>query len=576
MIKRIRARAQILILLVVMIMLVSLLFALVQTSFLSNYRQTLKDTARATNRTAINSLYMEINELWYEISVISGIIASSEEVQRYAHRDMALNDILPPARLAVNLARSGTGKIESVIITDFVAPPLFAYGPRDMAVLADAEHIIFTEGRQIFSPTYFTLRMQNDFIPYSINYVNTPEEYPQMYVVIIYNIDSIARIMESVDAQYGTILALFYGNEQLLLSNAALSPEDYPEAIYLFTAYDIRTSDLEVRRLLRMDWQLVAYLDYGRLLSHMQHLERLTLMVNLALAATFIFFIVLIQQQINRPIRQIIRFMENRLKNPQASLSIGVRNEISIVAEGLNHMLDEIYIANQEKLKSQERIYSIELEQKRVENASLMNQINPHFLYNTLNCMRGIALSHAERDIARMIDAMVYIFRYSVKSGASATVREEMQSIRRYMEIVSIRHDGRISVQEDIAPEIEDYLMPKMILQPIVENAVFYGLEPVSRRGSVTIRCRMEGDFLTFVVEDDGKGMGAEELLALQASLEDASASEQAENGHIGMRNIHRRLRLLFDENCGLEIESKEDAGTVVSIRLYPEWPLLL
>ena len=522
--KRIRSQAKIILLVVALIVLVSLMFAALQFTFLYNYRRTLEATAMATKHSAIDQLYVEMNQLWYEISLISGTIARSAEVQQFGQGGGA--DIYPSARLAIDLTIMGSEKIESVIITDFVNTTLFAYGPRDMAVLDDARRIVMTEGRRIYSPTRFTLVVQDDFIPYCINFTDTPPEYPQMYVIIIYNIDQIARIMESVDPVYGTMLALYDGHGRLLISNYARSIEDFPEEVRRFMAYDIRTPAAQVRRLARTDWRLVTYLDHDILFARMEGFYRLIWMVNPALGATFLFFAVFILQQVN------------------------------------------------EKLKSQEKIYAIELEQKRAENAALVSQINPHFLYNTLNCMRGMIMSppHSSNgdSLAKIIDDMAHILRYSLRHDSSASVREEIQSIRRYMEIISIRHGGRISIREEVEPGIEDYLIPRMILQPIIENAVFHGLETVSRKGTVTVRGYMAGDFLVFVVEDDGKGISKEKLHSLRKELEEDRLAPEEGNGHIGVWNIHRRLRLLYGKSCGIEIESQEGLWTKVLIRLVP------
>ena len=513
-----RSRPQILILLILMIVLVSILFTVAQVSFLANQRRIIEDAAETTKRSAINQLYFELNQVIYEVNVVSGLIAGSAVVQRYVRRDIDAAYMLPSVRLAVDIARIGSGMIESVIITDFMSPPLLAYGRRDMTVLADAERILFDVGRRIYSPTHFMYQMEDGFIPFNINFTNTPLEFPQVYVIIIYNINAIARMIEHVDAQYGTRLALFAENSQLLLSNYNLTMDDFPENLHQLTIYNIRTPDIEVRRLERINWKLVAYLNQDVLLSHMEPLQMQVWMISGILAITFLFFIVVINM----------------------------------------------------RLKNQGKIYNIELEQKRAENAALMNQINPHFLYNTLNCMRGTVLSHAEKDTVKIIDAMAYIMRYGIKTEAFVKVSEEMQSIRRYMEIISIRHGGRISICEDIAPEVEDCIMPKMILQPIVENAVFYGLEPVSREGSITIRSKTDGSFLLFTVEDNGKGMSEEEMHTVQSVLKSSDLPDPENTGnHIGIRNIHRRLRLLYDEHCGVEIYSKENEGTKVLIRLY-------
>src|SRR5699024_8105395 len=158
------------------------------------------------------------------------------------------------------------------------------------------------------------------------------------------------------------------------------------------------------------------------------------------------------------------------------------------------------------------------------EIAALTHQINPHFLYNTLDCMRGMAFAGRMEDLEETISSLAYLFRYATQAGGYVRVEEEIGSIRRYMNIIRIRCGGRIDTCYAVDEDVSGLQMPKMTLQPIVENAVLHGLEKVNRRGTLRISARREADMLQLEVADDGSGMDAVALNRLREALAQANA----------------------------------------------------
>ena len=216
-----------------------------------------------------------------------------------------------------------------------------------------------------------------------------------------------------------------------------------------------------------------------------------------------------------------------------------------------------------------------ELLESQMQFMQLQNQINPHFLYNTLENIRARAILDDNEVIADMTESLSRFFRYNI-SKRSDVVRlsEELDNIRTYIHIQQYRFSNRFDFQvfmHDGNPEVLDALIPKMTLQPIVENAIIHGMENKLEKGHIEIHIESDKDHVYVLVEDDGNGISKEDLDALQTSLsmpDTAQAEERKDSHGIAMRNVNKRLKLLFGEACGITISSTQGVGTEVELIL--------
>lgn len=199
--------------------------------------------------------------------------------------------------------------------------------------------------------------------------------------------------------------------------------------------------------------------------------------------------------------------------------------------------------------------------------AALQSQINPHFLYNTLEAIRSEALLCDKVEIADMTERLARFFRYSISSrGDFVTLQDELNNLRDYFAIQKFRFSDRfkLNIVHDDAAVLRSYL-PKMTLQPLVENAIYHGLEPIGH-GSVNIRFHLTEQTLTIWITDDGAGMS--EALIKELSQRLMSNERRHSNGGMALVNVNTRIRLYFGDSYGLRISSLENAGTEVELRL--------
>jgi two-component system sensor histidine kinase YesM len=274
-----------------------------------------------------------------------------------------------------------------------------------------------------------------------------------------------------------------------------------------------------------------------------------------------------------RPVMGLVMDMK-KVGRRDMGFRIKVRstNEVGLLACDINRVMDEMEDMARDMVSTQARLYESELSQKQAEFSALQSQINPHFLYNTLNCISSIGLEYGSREIAQITSCMSKIFRYSIRKDELVRIREELECIQAYMNIISIRYENKFDMDIHVDEALLELRTPKMILQPIVENSVYHGLERMDAGGQLRVSGNVDvHGHVCFRITDTGKGMEPGELAALQAKLNMENA-EPAQNGQpgksIGLSNIHNRLKLLFGEQYGITIESRSGQGTTVTLKL--------
>lgn len=232
-------------------------------------------------------------------------------------------------------------------------------------------------------------------------------------------------------------------------------------------------------------------------------------------------------------------------------------DEIGELTQTFNRMLTRIEDLATDK-------YQLGLEVKNMELRALQAQINPHFLYNTLDMINWLALKYNADDIRTLITSLSDFYKISLSNGEDIiTIRAEIEHVGAYVLIQNMRFRNRIRLEIDVPEEIRAYSTLKLILQPLVENAILHGImEKEDPLGTIKIRGYKDGSDIRIIVEDDGVGMDEETVQGIM------NGSLQRESGGYGMKNIHHRLEIMFGIPYGLTVESKVGIGTRVNLRL--------
>ena len=211
----------------------------------------------------------------------------------------------------------------------------------------------------------------------------------------------------------------------------------------------------------------------------------------------------------------------------------------------------------------------VRAEQRQLRKAEfelLQAQINPHFLYNTLDAIVWSAEAGNQKQVIQMVGSLSDFFRTSLNRGKEiVTVREDLQHVCSYLEIQKIRYMDILEYEILVPEELNDFKIPKITLQPLVENALYHGIKNKRGGGKITLRGHEEKDFFTIEVEDNGIGMTEERLLAVRKGLSEKAPQESE---LYGLYNVNERIRLNFGDEYGIQISSEHEKGTVVEVRL--------
>lgn len=252
----------------------------------------------------------------------------------------------------------------------------------------------------------------------------------------------------------------------------------------------------------------------------------------------------------------------NKLKDSMLKLESGDfhtkvevkgQKEVVRLSIAFNSMIDEIRTL-------MNRVVSEQRETRKNELRALQNQINPHFLYNTLDSIVWLAENQRTEDVITTVVALARFFRISISKGAAAIpVRDEISHIENYLTIQKIRYVDKFTYTLDITDNVKDLIVMKLILQPIVENAIYHGVG--DDMGLIEIKAYRDNDFLYFEVKNSGYGLTEERIEEIYKTLH-----KTAEKTSVGMRNVYQRIKLFYGEQADVEISSELDEYTCIKI----------
>ena len=270
-------------------------------------------------------------------------------------------------------------------------------------------------------------------------------------------------------------------------------------------------------------------------------------------------------KMMNKPIRTLKDAMEQiQDGNLDTRVTIKSNDEVGFLAKGLNQMTENLQNHIQQ-------VYIAEIRQRDAEIEALKTQIQPHYLYNTLDVIRMTAITNDDNVTAEMIDSLSGQLKYLIGNARDmVTLQAEIDSIRNYFKIIRIRYENRFELEINIEENLLGLEVPQLIIQPVVENAVKYGLKPKSGTGVIAVNAREEDGCLEITVMDNGVGMEPERLKTVQERLESPETVKhpKSKRASLGLKNVYDRIKLMFGDTYGLEISSFENIGTMVKYRL--------
>lgn len=315
-----------------------------------------------------------------------------------------------------------------------------------------------------------------------------------------------------------------------------------------------------------LDWIFVKTVPLKKMLGKTRQVTLPVVVVSVICFAGLIILSFWLSNIIVRPLKKLestMRAVEKGDLNQDVVLKCG--GEIQSLATRFNKMLGEI-----RNLIT--KVYETKLREADAQNKALQAQINPHFLYNTLESISSFADIKGYEEIPSFIRGLANMFRYSIsKDGKPVLLQNEVNHVKNYITLMSLRYRDMFTVDYEIPDELYNSVVIRLMLQPIIENSLFHGIRKAKIKRNIRIKARIISGVLIVKVIDNGLGMENIRLRELRKQLGEETEKlleMDSKNSSIGLINVHSRIRLLFGEKFGLEIYSIRNIGTVVKVKL--------
>ncbi len=308
------------------------------------------------------------------------------------------------------------------------------------------------------------------------------------------------------------------------------------------------------------DWKLVNLIPYNDVFGDVMKVQNLLSFIIFMCVLLSVFYAFSVSHWISVPIRKLKNGMQ---KVEEGDFSVRVGNnredELGDLTNGFNVMTSKIEQMTKREQENQKMLLKAELN-------ALQAQINPHFLYNTLDSINWMVRMNRNDEVSEMIDALIMLFRISLSKGRTfITIEEELCHVEKYFQILKIRYSRILNYKIDVPCEIFRYTTIKMILQPLVENAIYHGLKEKGDPGWIRISAENLSDKIIFCVEDTGIGIPEEKMKELRRMMEEEIEYNPKSYGVI---NVQKRIKTYFGPEYGLRFESEYHKGTRVYVTI--------
>jgi two-component system sensor histidine kinase YesM len=305
------------------------------------------------------------------------------------------------------------------------------------------------------------------------------------------------------------------------------------------------------------DWQMVTLIPLKLLLAKVAAIKQITFLLIAVCLLTLITALIWLTHFLTKPIIKLSRLMgEVERGNLDIRFENDFNDEIGRLGQSFNSMLEKTRGLLEENVARQKRLRIQELK-------ALQAQINPHFLYNTIDTINWMALSIDAEPISKLSKALANYYRLSLSKGEEIIkISDEINQVQNYLTIQKIRYENCLNYEFQVNQAILDGYIIKLTLQPIVENAIYHGIKEKMGDGMIRIRGRKEGDLVILEVWDNGKGMDAPQLAKIRESLNKIRVEG------FGLSNVNERIKLFFGERFGLAIDSLENEFTKVTVTI--------
>lgn len=442
----------------------------------------------------------------------------------------------------------------------------------DVAIQAER-----ADGRQIVFLDIRNGRVENIYMARMFN--STDDYVASGYLIMLLDRDYIKNIFEGLVGEEAQnvyivnenreIIASTQEDESLLLNGKVWDQLEANREWVIDNDAGILVSQ---RYLSDLGWRIVSWNSSDVVFGEINDLRRLLIIINTIAIACFSALSLYIASDLVRPIRRLVDAMRLVQRGAsKADVVVDRYDELGYLSATFNTMVEETN-------RLVNRVYREQITKKDAEIKALQTQINPHFLFNTLESVNWIARLHHVDEISEMITDLSTIMEASIGRGSAViSLEEELAYIDTYVNILKKRYGDRLNMKRDVEERLLAIEIPRLLLQPLIENAIYHGIDQKREGGEIRIRGYVRNGLVYLEVTDNGMGMTEKEVRAINARLSidsDQYFVELAESAQksVGIENVNRRIKLYFGEEYGISIKSRHGCYTRV-IMTFPYIP---
>jgi len=561
-----------------------LFFTTILTMQIISTRFAINSVRKATlenNRLLVNELVNQIDNYIESMERISGAVINDGQARSFLESSLpepGTGRILQDRFASYIRARDDISAIVlfrqdgNAVSGDGTDPEVFS----DYHQAAWYRNAVAAEGKTVASTAYVQNLVPGNYswvVSLSTLILDQQDGEPLGVLLVDLKFNRIKELCESLvigEKGYDFIIDsegnyVFHPSLQLVYSNLKQEPID-----------DLLPLLDEERPLLRVDghnfltarsertgWYVVSVSFDSDLVTGWPYVQLMNALIGLVLFLIVGLVTNFITKGITRPLRQLQSVMRSvETGEFRTAGNLDATDEIRELAREYDMMVGRIGELMSENIREQEL-------KRKSDLKALQAQINPHFLYNTLDSIIWMGEMDRSDEVVTMTSALSRLFRISISRGRELIpLRDELEHVRSYLTIQEMRYRNRFRYLIDIPEELMGCTVLKITLQPLVENAIYHGIRTVDYEGLIEIGGRSDGGDIILTVRDNGKGMDREKLAGVIESLSGAADEESEQSRGTGIHNVHERIRLYFGDEYGLNYESEPGSGTLISIRI--------
>ncbi len=539
--------------------IVAIILCCLTVLFMNRYRDSVLQGARTTSIQAVSQVSSTVANYLSDMNIAMDLVEES-----MTENDFARNELL-------EAFLSFRPDVVAVTSYDSDGTLLHCWSPGQQLREDFSQNLSFnlekarsTEGSFLSLP-----HVESIFIGYYPWVVTLTAPLPQRgeiaWVSLDLSFSSIASHINNVSiGQHGYCFLMdkdgniVYHPQQRLLYSGLKSENTAKLAAYADGAYTDDTAIYSLTSVAGSDWRVVgvSYMD-DLVNQSVREMIQLLLLLAIITLITALFTSWLLSQLLDRPLRRLASAMEHFETSADHFTyhPVGGTREVQELSCSFGHMVMRI-----QQLMNTVREEEVNL--RKTELKALQAQINPHFLYNTLDSIAWMCEQGRNADAVNMVHALAKLFRISISKGHELIpIAKEIEHAESYLQIQKYRYKNRFTYHFHVDSSCLEYLCNKITIQPFLENAINHGLDLMVDEGRIDVSVFPEGDDILFHVEDNGVGMSQEQIDAIMAQ-------GPKEHGGIGIRNVNDRLQIYFGKEYGVKISSQLDMGTCVEIRM--------